>query len=112
MESGKHVKPVNTRSENESEEWQRLLKEANLDDATMEKNMDELREEGQTETTGNKYGKRFVVPLEIYSNPTYREYLNYAQTEKSVKVIVDEYYRKYGFSLKSGETKKKKHWWH
>ena len=66
---------------------------------------------GQTVTTGNKYGNMFVVPLEVYSNMTYREYLDYAQTEKSVKVIVDEYYSKYGRRQKSEETKKKKHWW-
>jgi hypothetical protein len=58
-------------------------------------------EKGKTETTENKYGYRFVVPKEVYSNPEYREYLNHAQTMKSVKVIVDEYYKKY----------KKKHWW-
>ena len=51
-------------------------------------------------TTENKYGHRFVVPLEVYSNAEYREYLNHAETMKSVKVIVDEYYRKHG-----------KHWW-
>jgi hypothetical protein len=43
---------------------------------------------GQTETRAG-----FVVPLEVYSNAEYREYLDHAQTEKSVKVIVDEYYR-------------------
>jgi len=69
------------------------------------------RATGQTETTGNKYGNRFAVPLEVYSNATYREYLDCAQTEKSVKVIVDEYYKKYGRKEKSEETKKKKHWW-
>ena len=69
------------------------------------------RATGQTETIGNKYGKRFVVPLEVYRNETYREYLDYAQTEKSVKDIVDEYYKKYGRREKSEETNKKKHWW-
>jgi hypothetical protein len=53
-------------------------------------------EEGQTITKGNKHGLRFVVPKEVYSNPEYREYLNNAQSMKSVKVIVDEYYRKHG----------------
>lgn len=43
----------------------------------------------------------FVVPSEVYSNATYREYLDHAQTMKSVRVIVDEYYRKYH----------KKDWW-
>jgi hypothetical protein len=38
----------------------------------------------------------FVVPSEVYSNATYREYLDHAKTMKSVKVIVDEYYKKYG----------------
>jgi hypothetical protein len=55
---------------------------------------------GETITTGNKYGHRFVVPKEVYSNAEYREYLDHAETMKSVKVIVDEYYRKH-----------KKHWW-
>jgi uncharacterized protein YkwD len=48
-----------------------------------------------TITTDNKYGYRFVVPREVYSNPTYREYLDDAESISSVKVIVDEYYRKY-----------------
>ena len=38
------------------------------------------RATGNTMTTGNRYGKRFVVPLEIYSNATYREYLDHAKT--------------------------------
>jgi hypothetical protein len=54
----------------------------------------------ETMTTGNVYGYRFVVPKEVYSNAEYREYLNYAKTMKSVKVIIDEYYKKH-----------KKHWW-
>jgi len=48
----------------------------------------------ETITIENFYGDRFIVPREVYSNPTYREYLNYAKTMKSVKVIVDEYYEK------------------
>jgi hypothetical protein len=75
-----------------------------------------------TVTSENKYGHRFVVPLEVYSNAEYREYLNKAQTMKSVKVIVDEYYRKYPFSYSrrvaeyskrkdSEKSEKKKHWW-
>jgi hypothetical protein len=52
-----------------------------------------LRQE--TVTTENKYGHRFVVPLEVYSNAEYREYLNSAETIKSVRVIVKEYCRKY-----------------
>ena len=51
---------------------------------------------GQTTTKGNEYGLKFVVPNEVYSNPEYREYLNHAQSMKSVKVIVDEYYSKHG----------------
>ena len=51
--------------------------------------------EGQTTTKGNIYGFKFVVPTEVYSNPTYREYLDHAQSMKSVRVIVDEYYKKY-----------------
>jgi hypothetical protein len=65
-------------------------------------------------TSGNFYGYRFVVPREVYSNATYREYLNHAETEKSVKVIVDEYYRKYPFSFRKKDLEKpnkKKHWW-
>ncbi len=86
-----------------------------------------LRQE--TVTTGNKYGNRFVVPKEVYSNETYREYLNYAKSMESVRVIVDEYYRKYAMGeikehpkkTKPEETqepvkqveepRKKKHWW-
>ena len=57
---------------------------------------------GKTETITieNFYGDRFVVPREVYSNAEYREYLNYAKTMKSVRVIVDEYYKKH-----------KKQWW-
>lgn len=51
-------------------------------------------------TIENFYGDRFIVPREVYSNAEYREYLNYAKTMKSVKVIVDEYYKKHG-----------KNWW-
>jgi len=67
----------------------------------------------QTITTfGNFYGYRFVVPREVYSNAQYREYLNYAKTMKSVRVIVDEYYRKYPKRKKDLEKpNKKKHWW-
>lgn len=52
----------------------------------------------------------FVVPSEVYSNVTYREYLDHAKTMKSVRVIVDEYYKKYG-KRGNRKTKKKKHWW-
>lgn len=52
------------------------------------------------ETVVTRYG--FDVPSEVYSNATYREYLEHADNLKSVKVIVDEYYRKY--------PKKKKFW--
>jgi hypothetical protein len=45
------------------------------------------------ETVVTRYG--FDVPQEVYSNATYREYLEHADNMKSVKVIVDEYYRKY-----------------
>jgi hypothetical protein len=61
------------------------------------------------ETEKTRYG--FVVPREVYSNAEYREYLNHADNIKSVKVIVDEYYRKYGKRRKFEEPKKKKHWW-
>ena len=57
------------------------------------------------ETVETRYG--FVVPREVYSNATYREYLNHADNMKSVKVIVDEYYRKYGKRRKFEEPKKK-----
>jgi hypothetical protein len=53
-------------------------------------------EEGQTITKENKNGLKFVVPKEVYSNPEYREYLNHAESMKSVKVIVDEFYSKHG----------------
>jgi hypothetical protein len=62
-------------------------------------------------TFGNFYGYRFVVPREVYSNAQYREYLNYAKTMKSVKVIVDEYYRKYPKRKDLEKPEKKKHWW-
>jgi hypothetical protein len=80
----------------------------------------EERATGQTTTTENKYGHRFVVPYEVYSNAEYREYLNYAETMKSVKVIVDEYYKKHPeakhiakeeVTKEQQEPKKKKHWW-
>lgn len=63
-----------------------------------------------TITIGNKYDYKFAVPIEVCSNPEYREYLNYAQNMKSVKVIVDEYYRKYG-RRENMKPPKKKHWW-
>jgi hypothetical protein len=69
---------------------------------------------GMTKTTGNKYGHRFVVPNEVYSNPEYREYLNHAQSVKSVKVIVDEYYKKFGnkeYFKELSKSMEKKHWW-
>lgn len=69
---------------------------------------------GMTKTTGNKYGHRFVVPKEIYSNPEYREYLNHAQSVKSVKVILDEYYKKFGnkeYFKELCESMEKKRWW-
>ena len=65
-------------------------------------------------TFGNFYGYRFVVPREVYSNAQYREYLNYAKTMKSVRVIVDEYYRKYPLSFRKKDSEKpnkEKHWW-
>jgi hypothetical protein len=61
---------------------------------------------GQTET---RVG--FVVPLEVYSNAEYQEYLDHADNMKSVKVIVDEYYRKYGKRENLEKPNKKKHWW-
>ncbi len=69
---------------------------------------------GMTKTTGNKYGHRFVVPNEVYSNPEYREYLNHAQSVKSVKVIVDEYYKKFGnkeYFKELSKSMEKKHRW-
>jgi hypothetical protein len=62
------------------------------------------------ETVETCYG--FVVPREVYSSPEYREYLNHADNMKSVKVIVDEYYRKYPRTKDLLEKpKKKKHRW-
>jgi len=75
------------------------------------KNVIAVGNQETTITTGNKYGHRFVVPSEVYSNATYREYLDYAETMRSVKVIVDEYFEKYGKRKKMGEPEKKKHWW-
>ena len=71
-------------------------------------------EEGQTITNENKHGLKFVVPKEVYSNPEYREYLNCANSVKSVKVIVDEYYIKCGnkeYFKELCESIEKKHWW-
>lgn len=82
--------------------------------------MARARATGMTITTGNKFGNRFVVPPVVYSNPEYREYLNYAKTMKSVKVIVDEYFEKHPEEKQKAkeettkeqqEPKKKKHWW-
>ena len=56
--------------------------------------------ESKTVTITSKYSHKFVVPREVYSNALYAEYLRDAETMKSVKAIVDEYYKKY-----------KKHWW-
>jgi hypothetical protein len=58
------------------------------------KKLEKRLEEGQTITKKNKHGVKFVVPKEVYSNPEYREYLNHAESMKSVKVIVDEFYNK------------------
>jgi hypothetical protein len=69
---------------------------------------------GMTETTENTYGYKFVVPKEVYSNPEYREYLNHAQSMKSVKVIVDEYRKKFGdkeYFKELSKSMEKKHWW-
>jgi hypothetical protein len=68
---------------------------------------------GKATTIENKHYCMFIVPFEVYSNPTYREYLNNADSEKSVKGIVDEYNEKYHPNteiLKPGKQKKK-HWW-
>jgi hypothetical protein len=89
--------------EEEIERAKELAREKEIKEKTKE------LAEGETQTTGNIYGNWFIVPLEVYENATYREYLDHAKTEKSVKVIVDEYYRKYGRREKSEETKK--HWW-
>lgn len=80
----------------------RLIAQAldRMEDAIAKRGPEE--KEGRWTIIENKHGRRFEVPLEVYSNPLYREYLDHAETEKSVKVIVDEYYKKY---------KKQKHWW-
>jgi hypothetical protein len=70
-----------------------------------------LRAIGKATTIENRYSLRVIVTLEVYSNAEYREYINYAQTVKSVRVIVDEYYRKYGKRKKLEKSPKKKHWW-
>lgn len=59
----------------------------------------------EVETVQTAYG--FPVPLEVYLNPEYREYLDHADNMKSVKVIVEEYYRKYGKRKKLEEFKKR-----
>ncbi|MCW4005142.1 MAG: hypothetical protein NWF04_00880 [Candidatus Bathyarchaeota archaeon] len=88
------------------EQSEKEAKEKAIQKAEEEK----LRAIGKATTTENKYGIRFMVPLEVYSNAEYREYLNYAQTTKSVDAIVEEYYKKYGKG-KREKTSKKKHWW-
>jgi hypothetical protein len=75
---------------------------------------EDVKSSETTTTSGNFYGYRFIVPREVYSNAQYREYLNHAETMKSVRVIVDEYYRKYPFSFRKKDLEKpnkKKHWW-
>jgi len=61
-------------------------------------------EKGMTETTENIYGQRFIIPKEIYACPEYREYLNHARTKESVKVILDEYYKKYSKKERAGHA--------
>jgi hypothetical protein len=65
----------------------------------------------RVETVVTTHG--FTVPRQVYSNPEYREYLNHADNLKSINVIIDEYYRKYPFSMRENmnKPKKKKHWW-
>jgi hypothetical protein len=102
-----------------------LIKQAidRMEEANRKRRIERWEKEratGKTTTTENKYGYRFVVPLEVYSNAEYREYLNYAKTMKSVKVIVDEYYKKHPeakhiakeeVTKEQQEPEKKKHWW-
>ncbi|MCW3996417.1 MAG: hypothetical protein NWE98_09775 [Candidatus Bathyarchaeota archaeon] len=88
----------------------REAKEREAKEKAEEAEIEKLHEKGKTLTISNRYDHMFVVPLDVYSNAEYAEYLNHAQTMKSVKVIVDEYYKKYGKRKKS-EVPKKKHWW-
>jgi hypothetical protein len=53
----------------------------------------------------------FIVPSEVASNATYREYLDAARTMKSVRVIVDEYYSKYPKRKGLQKPEKEKRWW-
>ena len=71
-------------------------KQKNYVEVKKAKESKKILEEWETTTKENKHGLKFVVPKEVYSNPEYREYLNHAQSMKSVKVIVDEYYSKHG----------------
>ena len=94
------------------------LRDENLELLMMEESkLNKLKREKDTSfgqktiTTGNEYGFRFTVPLEVYSNAEYREYLNYAKTAKSVRAIIDEYYRKYGKRSNLEKPLKRKHWW-
>lgn len=88
------IEPQSELETDKSKRLEILIREESELDESQKEQAKPLK--GETTTTGNFYGHRFVVPKEVYSNATYREYLNYAKTEKSVKVIVDEYYRKYG----------------
>jgi ribosomal protein L17 len=80
-----------------------------------EKEIHKLIPEG-AETVETRHG--FVVPREVYSNSEYRSYLDQADNVKSIKVIVEEFYRKYSKkkdleepSVRAEEPQRKKHWW-
>ncbi|HLE75224.1 MAG TPA: hypothetical protein VI864_04170 [Candidatus Bathyarchaeia archaeon] len=72
---------------------------------TMEEKMEQGKE---IKTYENKFGNRYSVPKEVYSNKIYRERLYNANTTNQVETIVIDYYKHH---RKEPEQPKKKHWW-
>jgi hypothetical protein len=75
---------------------------------TMEEKMSQSE---KIKTYENRFHNRFSVPEEVYSNKTYRERLNNANTSNQVEAIVMDYYRHHRKEPEQELTNKKKHWW-
>jgi hypothetical protein len=45
----------------------------------------------ETQTSGNAYGHRFTVPVEVYSDEKYREKLDRAKTLNEAESIIRDY---------------------
>lgn len=58
--------------------------------------LEKVRQPRRMKTYKNKFGNRFSVPKDVYSNRTYREKLYNANTSDQVQDITIDYYRKYG----------------